>query len=32
MTMTILLLAALATTVPLLAIWLGEARHQRSRS
>jgi hypothetical protein len=32
MTMSILLLASLATTVPLVAIWLGDARHQRVRT
>jgi hypothetical protein len=32
MTMTILLLAALATTVPCLAIWLGDAQHDPTRS
>jgi hypothetical protein len=30
--MTILLLASLATTVPCLAIWLGDAQHRRARS
>jgi hypothetical protein len=32
MTMTILLIASLATTVPCLGIWLGDARTQRIRS
>jgi hypothetical protein len=32
MTMTILLLSALATTVPLVAIWLGDAQQHRIRS
>jgi hypothetical protein len=32
MTLTILLLSALATTAPCLAIWLGDAQHQRIRS
>jgi hypothetical protein len=32
MTMTILLLASLATTVPLLGIWLGDAQRERARS
>jgi hypothetical protein len=32
MTMSILLLASLATTVPLLAMWLGDERHQRVRT
>jgi hypothetical protein len=32
MTLTILLLSALATTVPCLAIWLGDARRQSVRS
>ena len=30
--MVILLIAALATTAPLLGIWLGEAQHARIRS
>ena len=32
MTVTILLLSSLATTVPCLAIWLGDAHAQRLRS
>jgi hypothetical protein len=32
MTMTILLLASLATTAPLIGIWLGDAQHRRFRS
>jgi hypothetical protein len=32
MTMTILLIASLASTVPLVGIWLGDAQHQRVRS
>jgi hypothetical protein len=32
MTLTILLLSALATTAPCLAIWLGEAQHEHIRS
>jgi len=31
MTMTILLISALATTAPLVAIWLVDAQHRRSR-
>jgi len=30
--MTILLIASLATTAPLIGIWLGEAQHRRIRS
>jgi hypothetical protein len=32
MTMSILLIASLATTVPLIAIWLGDARHPSVRT
>jgi hypothetical protein len=32
MTMTILILSALATTIPCLGIWLGDAQQHRIRS
>jgi hypothetical protein len=32
MTMTILLIASLATTAPCIAIWLGETHHRRIQS
>jgi hypothetical protein len=32
MTMTILIVSALATTAPLLGIWLGDAQHAHVRS
>jgi hypothetical protein len=31
MTMTILLIASLASTVPLVGVWLGDAQHHRAR-